>query len=195
MQNAFSRPFYLVHYDLNQFLHVDIEVSKQWGFGTIIYHIRANKKTFSKKDVEFILFFNRCLTKIEIKYWPTELETTGLVWVVKKIKHMFNAARPRFQVIIYTDHSVTIFIVKQIKLTTSNFNKFNFRFVRVSICFSQFAFDVKHKPKKFHVIPDVLFRLSKKSSITPPISESIFDNVYHTAFIVEDEPIFFFTLF
>ena len=29
LQNAFSRPFYLVHHDPNRFLHVDVDVSKQ----------------------------------------------------------------------------------------------------------------------------------------------------------------------
>ena len=95
--------------------------------------------------------------------------------------------------VIYTDDSITTFIIKRIKLTTNNSDKFNFRFVRVSIYFSQFEFDVKYKPGKFHVIPDVLFRLFKNTPLimfsTP---ENIFDNVYYVGFIVENEfePIF-----
>ena len=100
---------------------------------------------------------------------------------------MFNASRSRFQVIIYTDHSVTVSIVKQTKLTTSNTDKFNFRFVRVSIYFFQFELDVKHKPGKLHVIPNALYRLAKN---TFPFSttENVLD-VYRGFFIVEDEPL------
>ena len=79
LQAVFSRPFYFVHYDLNRLLHIDVNASKQWGFGTIVYHVKINKKTFFKNYVEFILFFNRCLTDVKIRYWFIEFETTGLV--------------------------------------------------------------------------------------------------------------------
>ena len=91
--------------------------------------------------------------------------------------------------VIYTGHLTTTFIVKQVKLTTINSDKFNFRLVRISIYFSQFEFDVRHKPGKLHVIPDVLFRLFKDAPlITFPAFDGIFDNVYHVDLIVEYEP-------
>ena len=100
---------------------------------------------------------------------------------------MFNASRNRFKMVIYIDHSVIVSIVKQTKLITSNINKFNFRFVRVSIYFFQFELNVKHKPGKLHMIPDVLFRLSKKTFLaTFSVTEDIFD-VYHIFPIVENE--------
>ena len=64
----------------------------------------------------------------KIKYWLTEFETTGLIWVVRKIKHMFNAFRNRFQMFIYTDYSITIFIIKQTNLTTNNTDRIQFPF-------------------------------------------------------------------
>ena len=133
------------------------------------------------------MFFNRCLIDAKIKYWFTEFETTGLVWTVRKIKHMFNAFRNRFQMVIYIDHSVTIFIIKQIKLTTNNTDKFNFRLIRVFIYFSQFELYIKHKPGKLHVILDVLFLLFKKISQAKfAATENIFDT-YHVQLIVENE--------
>ena len=100
---------------------------------------------------------------------------------------MLNAFRNRPQMFIYIDHSITTFIVKQTKLTTSNTDKFNFRFVRISIYFFQFEFNVKHKPGKLHVIPDVLFRLPKNTPlVTPVVTDGIFD-VYHIFPIVENE--------
>ena len=110
-----------------------------------------------------------------------------MVWVVRKVKQMLNASRKRPQIVIYTDHSVTTFIVKQTKLTTSNTDKFNFLFVRVSIYFFQFELDVKHKPGKLHVIPDALFRLPKNTPlVTPVVTDGIFD-VYHIFPIVKNE--------
>ena len=185
LQAIFRRPFYLVHYDPNRFLHIDVNVFKQWGFGAIIYHV---KDFFFPNRTSSQFFFCQCLTNAEIKYWPTKFETAVLVWVIRKIKHMFNAFRNRPQIVIYTDHSVTTFIVKQTKLTTNNTDKFNFCFVRVSIYFFQFELNVKHKPGKLHVIPDALFRLPKNTPlVTPVVTDGIFD-VYHIFPIVENEP-------
>ena len=147
-----------MHHNPNRFLHIDVHASKQYGFGNYNVPREKRKRNIFLTNVEPI-FLNRCLTNAEIKYWPTEFKTTGLVWVVKKFKHMLNATRHRFQIIIYIDHSATTFVVKQIKLTTNNSNKFNFRLIRASIYVSQFEFDVKHRPGKLHVIPDVLSRL------------------------------------
>ena len=79
LQAVFSQPIYFVHHDPNRFLHIDVNASKQWGFGTIVYHVKGNKEMFSKNDVEPILFLSRCLTNAETKYWLIEFETTGLV--------------------------------------------------------------------------------------------------------------------
>ena len=37
-------------------------------FDVTIFHIKNDKKIFIKNDIEFILFFNKIFTSIEIKY-------------------------------------------------------------------------------------------------------------------------------
>ena len=75
---------------------------------------------------------------------------------------------------IYINHFATTSIVKQTKLKLSNIDKFNLRFVRASIYFSQFELNVKHKPGKLHVVPDVF---SKTMNVFPDLN-NIFDE-YH----------------
>ena len=68
--------------------------------------ISATQAGFPKqKSQQPILFLSRLLTEAETRYWPTELEVAGLVWVVKRIRHMLEATlKPT--TIIYTDHLI-----------------------------------------------------------------------------------------
>ena len=42
----------------------------------------------TKAQILPIIFLSRSLTVAESNYWPTELEIAGLVWVLKKIRHL-----------------------------------------------------------------------------------------------------------
>jgi hypothetical protein len=42
----------------------------------------------TKDDIQPIMFLSRLLTPAEKNYWPTELETAGLIWVIKKVRHL-----------------------------------------------------------------------------------------------------------
>ena len=66
-------------------------------------------------------------------------------------------------IIIYTDHSVTLDIVKQIFLTTFFTDKLNLCFVQVSQYIQLFCFRIFHKSEKTHLISDILFRLSSST--------------------------------
>jgi hypothetical protein len=66
----------------------------------------------------------------------------------------------KHSIIIWTDHSVTAVIVKQIKLSIINIDKLNLRLIRVVMYLSQFDLNVRHKSKRDHIISDVLSRLS-----------------------------------
>ena len=73
---------------------------------------------------------------------------------------MIEAARSTPQIIIYTDHSAVINIIKQIKLIFNNIDKLNLRLIRASIYLSQFSLDIRHKSNKQHIVFDVLSKLS-----------------------------------
>ena len=111
----------------------------------------------ARNDVEPILFLSRVINGAESRYWPTELELAGIVWVVRKIRHMIeSSANPT---IIFTDHGAALGIAKQTSLTTSSTDKMNLRLVRASDYLQRFELVIRHKPGKQHVVPDALSRL------------------------------------
>lgn len=76
------------------------------------------------------MFLSRLLISAERNYWPTELEVVGLVWTIRKIRHLIEFFK--LKVVVYTDHSVTIDIAKQASLTTTSTMRLNLRLVRAS---------------------------------------------------------------
>ena len=158
LQEAFSKASFLVHFDRDRVLYIDIDASKQRGFGAMVYHLKAGADPEKPRatDIEPILFLSRLLNTAESKYWPTELEMAGLVWVVKRVRHMIEAAT---KTVVFTDHAANPAIINQTKLTSSSSDKLNLRLVRSSTYLSQFQLDIKYRPGKQHVIPDALSRL------------------------------------
>ena len=60
--------------------------------------------------------------------------------------------------IIYIDHVVNTFIIKQITLNSININKFNLRLIRAFIYLFQFRLNIRHKSNKNYVISNALSR-------------------------------------
>ena len=164
LQNLFSRPTILIHYDLKRQLYADMDASKEFGFGAHVYHMKeSHGLTSGQKNVESILFLSKALANTETRYWPTELEVAGLVWLVRKICHMLESAEK--PTIVYTDHSATLGIVHQSSLTsTTSIDKMNLQLVRASKYLQRFCLDVRHKAGKMNVVPDALSRLVSTST-------------------------------
>ena len=40
LQNILIQPIYLVYLDINRRLFMDLDVSKQFGFGVMVYHVK-----------------------------------------------------------------------------------------------------------------------------------------------------------
>ena len=121
LQGLFSRPTILIHYDLKRQLYADMDASKEFSFSAHIYHM---KKGQGQKSMESILFLSKALANAETRYWLTELEVTGLIWLVRKTRHMLESAEK--PTIVYTDHSATLGIVRQSSLTsTTSIDKLN----------------------------------------------------------------------
>ena len=112
-----------------------------------------------RNQIEPIMFLSRLLTAAEKNYWPTELEMAGLVWTIKKVRHLVQSSES--PTIVQTDHSAIIEISKQKLITaTTSTMRMNVRLVRASQFLSQFRLDIRHKPGKEHIIPDALSRLA-----------------------------------
>lgn len=155
-QSVFAQSKMLIHFTSTRLLFVDLDASKHWGFGVMVCHSKAEKNPPSTTAVEPILCLSKLLTPAETRYWPTELEVACLVWTIRKIRHMVEAADQ--PTIVYTDHASTLAIARQSTLITSSTDKLNLRFIQASQYLQQFRLDVRHKAGRLHVVPDALSR-------------------------------------
>lgn len=83
IQDLLSRPSYLVHPNPDCQMFIDVDVSKEFRFDTIIYHLKGNlakRENPAKKAVEPILLLSQLLHPVETRYCPTKLELAGIVW-------------------------------------------------------------------------------------------------------------------
>ena len=161
LQKLFSSPTILHHHDEKRVLYIDLDASKEFGFGAHIYHSKEDSPDPPKqKSQQSILFLSRLLTDAETRYWPTELEIAGIVWVVKKIRHMIEASH--HPTVIHTDHSAAVSIVRQTSLNTTSTEKLNLRLIRASEYLQRFRLDVRYKPGKSNIVPDALSRLASR---------------------------------
>ena len=159
-----------VHHNLEKVLWIDLDASKEFGFGAIVFHTAANE-TFlegcwsSTTSVQPVLFLSRLFTPAERNYWPTELEIAGFVWMIKKVRHIIELSKAK--VIIQTNHLTIINILQQSSITSTTLTmRLNLRLIWASQFLQQFKLNVRHKPGKEHIIPDALNRLASTNS--PP---------------------------
>ncbi|KAL2701046.1 hypothetical protein AAEP93_007865 [Penicillium crustosum] len=78
-----------------------VELRMPWHLlrqAAMVFHVKLDyahtnlKVTPPSTVVEPIMFLSRLLTPAEKHYWETELEVSCIVWVVRKIRHMIEAA-------------------------------------------------------------------------------------------------------
>ena len=103
------------------------------------------------------MFLSKELTPAETLYWPTELETSALVFAAKKTRHLIEAND--FTTIVYTDHVAVKHIAHSTSLKTTSPERANMRLIRGSQYLSQFRLDVHYVPGKDNVVPDTLSRI------------------------------------
>lgn len=163
LQKALTTETYLHHHNPARQLYFDLDGSKKYGFGVMVYHVKGDPQgsDFPRTDIQPILFLSKMLNPAELRYWPTELEVAALVWTLKKIPHMLGQ-RSGKKIIIFTDHSATTDIARQTTLSSSSTDRMNLRLIRASQYVSQFDLDVRWRPGKQNVVPDALSRLLRK---------------------------------
>ncbi len=133
LQSLLSKPTYLVHFSNSKVLYIDLDASKEFGFGAMIYHVDEKAHTGmntaypARNTIQPIMFLSRLLKSAETRYWPTELELAGMVWVVRKVRHLIELSN--LPTIIYTDHGTNVGIAKQTTLSTALTEKQNLRLV------------------------------------------------------------------
>ncbi|SLM36754.1 reverse partial [Lasallia pustulata] len=164
LQKSFNEPTFLTFFDRQRQLYIDINGSKQWGFGIMVYHVKGDPggNDFPRKSIQPVMFLSKLLNDAERNYWPTELEVAALVWTLRKTRHLVESyTKPA---IVFTDHSATTSIAKQTTPSSSSTDKVNLRLVRASQYVSTFDLDIRFRPGKQHIVPDALSRLMNKAA-------------------------------
>lgn len=170
IQSNFVEPSFLFHLDPKRPVYADVDSSVAYGHGAIIYQVENDPDIstimkdgkaglFLRSSIQPILFLSKLLSSAETRYWPTELEVAGLVWLIKKARHLLEGGTREKATTIFTDHSAATFIAKQTDLNSSSVEKLNLRLIRASQYLSQFNLQVVYRPGKIHLVPDALSRL------------------------------------
>ena len=69
LQEHFRKLFFLIHFDLKRKLYTDLDASKQYRFGIIIYHIKDEPEDDIPRNViEPIMFLSKKLNNAEKNY-------------------------------------------------------------------------------------------------------------------------------
>lgn len=90
IQANFLELSFLFHLDSERPIYADVDSSKVYGHGAIIYQVKGDSdlftiikdgkaEHFSRNSIQPILFLSKLLSAVEKNYWPTELKVAGLV--------------------------------------------------------------------------------------------------------------------
>lgn len=148
LQKVFSKSSFLIHFNPERPFLIDVN---------------AFKHEVKRSEIQSVMFLSKQLSEAEIRYWSTELEVAGVVWIVRKLRHLIESCK-KSPTLVFTDHSATVGLVKQTSLITFNTDKLNLRLVRASQFLSTLSIHIRVKPERFHVVPDALSRLKSTAS-------------------------------
>ena len=112
LQDLLSWLSFLTHFDPDKPLYIDLDMLKEFEFDAMIYHMKGDVLTeySAKSAVQSILFLSQLLKDTETHYWPTKLEVTEMIWVVRKTRHMIQSSK--MSTIVFTNHNTFIKIIK-----------------------------------------------------------------------------------
>jgi hypothetical protein len=114
---------------------------------------------YDRRKDRVVMFLSKDLTAAETLYWPIELETSALVFAVKKTRHLVEAND--YPTIVYSDHVAVKHIAHSTSLKTSSPERANMCLIRSSQYLSQFRLDVRYQPGKDNVVADALSRIKR----------------------------------
>ena len=81
---------------------------------------------------------------------------------------------------MYIDHSITTFIIQQIKLFIFFVNKFNLRLMRASIYLFQFIFNIRHKSNVYYIVSNAFFQTINRRNF---FLNSVLNDAYLLKFV------------
>ena len=168
LQSMFRNSAFLWHFNPDRKLYVDIDASKEFGFAAAVYMVKddpdpitmdGKNHPFPATAVQVIMFLSKGLTATEKRYFATELEMAGLVWLLRKIRHLVQATSA--PTTIFTDHAAAVNLALAHSLTTTSAtDKLNLRLVRASGYIQTYRLALLHRAGRLHGVPaDALSRL------------------------------------
>lgn len=178
LKKALTHHRMLTFFAANRQLFVDFDTSSK-GIGVMVYHVAEDKikslrsnaqiiKYPPRISIQPIAFLSRTLVKAELRYYSTELEICGYVWMLRKARHWIEATE-KPPVICFTDHHSIVDMSRQLDIAnTSSRHAVNKKLVRALEYISQFSVKPVHKPGKDHVVPDALSRLPTAPQLVDP---------------------------
>jgi len=179
----FSSELFLIHDDDSVPLQVAVDAAYEFGFGAVVYQVpivSMKEHGLTIEDVvngrydrrleRVVMFLSREISPAESRYWPTELETAGVVFAVQKARHLIESNR--HPTLIYTDHVAVQHISHSKSLKTRSPERSNLRLIRAAQYLSQFRLRVQYRPGCDNIPADALSRLRR---ITPTVVEQ---NIY-----------------
>ena len=179
------------HFVKGRPLFIFLDASKAWGFGAAVYQSIATDGSTCQKDLCPICFVSRQITGAKSRYWPMDLELTGLIWAVKKLCIYIEQTHTT----IYTDHHSNASIYAANSLKTTSPGKLNLHQQSWANYLSQFkdGMMVTYKAGSLMTVPDALSRLKARleteieAAKTSSTKENETTNVFALTFIELEE--------
>lgn len=95
IKKTLTQPSTLIHHNFEKTLWIDLDASKNFVFGAIVFHTTSNEVISegswpSVFKIQPMLFFYRLLIPVKRNYWLTKLEILDFVWVVINGRHIIT---------------------------------------------------------------------------------------------------------
>ena len=81
LQHIFNQSSFLIHFDSNKSIYIDVNASKRKNFDVMIFHVKndSSNEFICRTNVQSIMFLNKQLSDAESRYWPIELKMIGVI--------------------------------------------------------------------------------------------------------------------
>ena len=87
LQIVFNQSIFLIHFNFDRILFIDVDASKKLEFDIVIYYVKHENKyrelnsklLIVKKNMKLILFLSKCLIDTKRRYWFIELKIVDLI--------------------------------------------------------------------------------------------------------------------
>jgi hypothetical protein len=134
LKEALASRLKLHHAEQGQPIYAFLDTSREYGTGLAVYQLMGDSEVYSKTRLVPLHFLLKQLMPAESRYWPTDMELPGLVWLAKKLRPYIE----RSFVWFVTDHKPNVDIFDMKTLQTSSTSRSNLRLQTWGIYLSQF---------------------------------------------------------